>query len=854
MIPIVFLQAHEMVGPLCKKYGFPDGDHTYPMAGKFTSTHYEFEASKAGLHGYYDCLKQEAKLGKALFKGALKRPLANESRRGMTDNQQTTQLLLLDIDGMSLPGVAFDGRKLGNDDLRKTAEAVILTLPANLQNVSCIVEASSSFGRKPTEFSLHFHFFLTLPVAPSALKTWIKSLNYELPAYKDRLGLTPSMQGVKSIIDPCTAENSRIIYCAPPMFGDNAVDPFNGDFNARFIIFDKGEPTIDILQDIQSCNASVVAQKERAKRNELLKLLGLPIREHKTTSMNVDGVQQRVITNPNQINLTYASHDDMHVRYNLNGGNSNAYWVRRDSPAIVYCFKPDEQPFLFEQADRETYEWHVAKFGERIAKVKDASGDVRTIRPVVFIDKKSSALLKIEYDGNNDEIVSLNPTKREDATDWFAQHGIPEPPHYLTMDMAMRPTTAKQLDLKNLTVNLFRPSKYLKKVTTLGFDDVGYGYAHVLQHQCPHIWKVMFHMLGSDHEVYEHFTNWLAYIFQTRKKAKTAWLLQGVEGTGKGHFFDFVLRPLFAQHAVQKTLERIADDQFNGWMEEACILMVDEFNTANVSSGVKKAEAMLKNLITESELDVRRMRAEQVKKPNFLNFIFATNDIGAINLSDGQRRYNIAPRQERKIQDIHPEILTHMVEWDKAVANELSTFAAFLYDFKVDVTQVMKVLKTEAESEAVIAGKDAQVRFFDRVREGDLEFFTDIAFVDASQLLPSEIPRRAGVQECVKRWLRGAKVGEPMQIPANDLRIIYSFLAGKDMVANAFGRMLTTQGVHVIRSRNAYNQLGKQQRVTEVVWEFNETDINEIRAQNNLIDNVAPIDNGENYGLESSTG
>jgi hypothetical protein len=46
-------------------------------------------------------------------------------------------------------------------------------------------------------------------------------------------------------------------------------------------------------------------------------------------------------------------------------------------------------------------------------------------------------------------------------------------------------------------------------------------------------------------QVADHFLNWLAFILQHRDRTKTAWVLHGVPGTGKGLLTNDILRPIF---------------------------------------------------------------------------------------------------------------------------------------------------------------------------------------------------------------------------------------------------------------------------------------------------------------------
>ena len=87
----------------------------------------------------------------------------------------------------------------------------------------------------------------------------------------------------------------------------------------------------------------------------------------------------------------------------------------------------------------------------------------------------------------------------------------------------------------------------------------------------------------------------MAYIFQTRQKTTKAWVLGGVQGTGKGVFYSKILRPLFGpEHVPMRTLRNI-EENFNLYMRQALFLIVDEFHMGSASTGVKRVADQLKS-------------------------------------------------------------------------------------------------------------------------------------------------------------------------------------------------------------------------------------------------------------------
>ncbi|EJS85124.1 hypothetical protein AAUPMB_20832 [Pasteurella multocida subsp. multocida str. Anand1_buffalo] len=57
------------------------------------------------------------------------------------------------------------------------------------------------------------------------MKEWIKAQNLE--HFSDKLRTTPAGKEIKWLLDPCLADNSRIVFIAPPLFMGGVENPFS---------------------------------------------------------------------------------------------------------------------------------------------------------------------------------------------------------------------------------------------------------------------------------------------------------------------------------------------------------------------------------------------------------------------------------------------------------------------------------------------------------------------------------------------------------------------------------------------------------------------------------------------------
>ena len=242
---IVFLKAKQR---LVKEISL-EGKKPYPLVKNFTSHHHKIDKTDAGFQEFFELLKKYSAQGAALHKGLLKRKLKNESRAMLTDRAAQTDLLVMDLDGVEFP-ISASKSTLSEFDIQTIAEQFITYLPPEFQNVSYVAQASASLGLKGNKVSMHLFFLLKYPVYPKVLKEWFRTLNYEIDFLANQLNLSVNGHSIAYPLDVSLAENSKLIYIAPPKFV-GIQDPIAGD---RFVCITRGEPTVDIVPLLKDVN------------------------------------------------------------------------------------------------------------------------------------------------------------------------------------------------------------------------------------------------------------------------------------------------------------------------------------------------------------------------------------------------------------------------------------------------------------------------------------------------------------------------------------------------------------------------------------------------------------------------
>lgn len=811
---ICFLEATNGL-PLSKTIT-STGTKPYPFVKNVNSHKYEV----ADIGELYDLLVKHSALGHCLLKGVPTVDLIDRSRAGTVRRQELNQLLVLDFDGIEHPAHIAQATYT-QPDVARLADILVNQLPQPLHNTSYIAQASSSLGFKGNRISMHIIFMLNYALPPATQKLWLTSTNLTTEFLAKQVGLSVNGQSLTYPLDISLADNSKLIFISPPTF-EEAIDPFATPED-RVVLVRKSSPTLQLDQLVNLSPDRVYTQTIDLK-NKLRKDLGYSRKKEKLSTVNVNNRAEEVLTNPDRMTITIANTAySPWINCNINNGDSAAYYFHLERPAYMYNFK-GEPLFEIEKADPDFYT-SIHEVFEDYFKVNG-----KTCRPVVLRDFDTDTYFNGLYDPNKsqfDDTFPLTPSSQAGIASFMTTHGALIPEQIMDAKIYFDPTEKiPTVDLQQspMKINLYRRTEYMMNPAPVP-KRLGVGEAKQLQDEVPLVYKLLHHVLGDGDQEFERFINWLAYIFQTRKKTGTAWVFTGVQGTGKGLFYSHVLRPLFGSHHVpMKSLQSI-EEQYNSYMRSALFMIVDEFHMASASSGAMKMADKLKNQITEPTLTIRAMRSNQIEVPSYCNFIFLTNRTDAVKLEETDRRYNIAPRQETMLLDKYPEVIDNL---DRLEA-ELPILAGYLATFKTSQRLVKTPIINEAKQLMRQVSLSDTEEFFQSVRTGDLMAFVDILQIDITDVMKAG--EYVTAKRIVKGWIATSKHPYTM-INFDQLQIIYNVLIATNSTRLSpmqFKKMAMRNGIKNVRKRpHGASRDVHAVRGAEVCWKLDDLERQEI--------------------------
>ncbi len=766
--------------PLCKT--FEAGVVTpYPLAKNFTSVEIKTPITHSGVAERFKAITDHAAMGSALLKGPLTEPLENTSRAGKCDKHAASHTIVFDFDGMNVFKFASLETPYSKTTVENIAEHLVKTLPATFHKSTYIAHASSSLGLKGGKVSMHIEFFLETPIAPTTLRMYLTSLNFSIPSLDNEIGLSASGTALTFKLDPALAENSRIIYIGNPIFKD-CPNPIDDD--ARLLLVQKENVTVNISNDTLNLNNPTIERQKKAKRKILRNLLGLDDATFKNHNIKTPTGNASVVANPDQVAISFYSDYENIVCYNVNNGDSHAYYVDKSCPQIVWNFK-GEPPFNFEVANKEMYQWHLDTFPV-------AKGGTAVTTPFAFRDFSTNAYFNGIYDRTNKCVLEIASTSRLAITDYIEQHGGIASEKVETWKYVFAPQDPRTFEPQTEFINKYVEPDITKNKAPIPMDaqSITYGNAApVMAKYFPFIHNTMMAALGSDLASFEHFINWLAFIVKYKEKTGTAWVLNGIGGTGKGVLHHNIIAPLLGRQYTPSIRTETATEKFNKWMEEALVVQIDEFAAKNAGTETRKFLDKLKNLISEPYISIRAMGENSTTFRNYSNFILTTNLVIPILIDKADRRFNISPRQENTIESLYPG---YKVNFEEALTRELPLFATFCCLFNVNKQKAKTVLENSALHELKLESRTPTEIFADALKGGDIAFLCELFesewTTDSSNMAASN---------SLKALIRDLESGGPrkVKITSKEMTAMYSVLVRDISTPLQVGRILGQHGL-----------------------------------------------------------
>lgn len=702
--------------PLTKTIRADGSKTSYPNVKNFTS----IEVKVNSLHDFHKVLVEmaDSKAKPCLLKGNLSQPLINQPRKGMMPPNTQTHWVCFDLDNAPFSNADEFMRAIGMGD------------------VSYIQQFSSSHGlTKNKSLNCHLFVLLSKAVSPQHLKAWLMHLNLSIPILERAITLSNQRTALHWPLDITTCQNDKLLYIATPIF-DGLKDPLP---KQRIQYVARPRLSIDItkmeLRPIESLKKLQVT-----KRNDLRKAIGLDAVTHKVKIVEDYAIQP----NADEASYDIVETNEEYTRLNLNGGDSGAYWFYNHDFELIRNFKgedfvymKDVLPDLYKALKRDRRE---------VSFTPSVNGD----RVLAFREKRTGQYWKGLWNEQARDL-DIHPIDSKDKLHDFLQgHGVVPPPYVEEWRLVFEPCNPVIVDEENHVVNYFVPPI---------FEQVKGSY--------PIIQRCLNSAVGTG-EVQEHFLNWLAVIFQTHRKTRTAWILHGTQGTGKGILFERIIQPLLSPRYTRHLLANSLSSDFNGWQEHKLFAFIDEIEV-DLFEKKSKVESFLKDLVVAPIDKIHRKGQDEYEAPSYINLMFGSNKPHMIVIPSNDRRFNVATYQSVRWYPTREEI-------EQQLPKELPAFAHYLMTRKADIERAGSILETEDRKRVQELSISSADELAHDILSGNLsklaDYLPDNNFLNTHGLLP---PTAQAYEQIIKNII----VDDHSNLSRDKLQVIFQHCIGK---------------------------------------------------------------------------
>ena len=753
---IFFLSSEK---PLVKTYTKDNKvlqKESYPVSiSKFTST----MESVDSIDDLYNVITKHAEQNSCMIKGILSKNLDNESRKGCTSSDDTTNWICLDFDKVT-----------GFNNVQDALDQI------GLGGISYVLQYSAShlIDRPKDELNCHVFMLLEQDIQAPALKQWLKFLNLNNDTLKDNMSLAKSNNALLWGLDITTCQNDKLIYIAPPVL-KGLKDPCT----QRIKLISKKH---DKLNFVLPQNVGATETQEIKLLNEKRKELGFNAR--KTVYKTDSAVEY--LHNPDKATITGKKTERNFVYFNLNGGDSWAYYHPVNNPTFIHNFKGE--PVYKTEELLPDYWLELSQ--------KQASGQITPGKPnyIVFRDPITATYYNAIYDPKTCTFPLLSrAASKTQLSDFLKQYGQPAPAFIPDIQLVFEPKNPVAYDMAGKRINKYVASEYFAFPMPKNPPTI----KNVSQ-KCPTIIKVITHALGidsdplslkpssEDRQIYEHFLNWLSYIAQYGNSATTAWVLHGTQGTGKGVLYHKILAPLFL-YTTAKRFEEMSS-RFNAYMENKLIVFVDEVQTGH-GQFYDRISASLKSYITEPHIQVNQKYIAEKATENRTNFIFASNSPTPVHITNDDRRFNVANFQTRPIKVTTKEI-------EELIPQELQQFAFFIRGTLVDTTKVRVALCTKSKQDIADRLSTTIQDCCEAIKTGDLTWFQQLRVADVDLIDPKHLGAYTRFERVLETFEQRAALRQP-NISREEAVVCMVWACGDSVPTTAakFSRMLSKYSI-----------------------------------------------------------
>ena len=279
----------------------------------------------------------------------------------------------------------------------------------------------------------------------------------------------------------------------------------------------------------------------------------------------------------------------------------------------------------------------------------------------------------------------------------------------LIEDITFKPIPERIIeDEKGVYLNEYTPTKYLDPNFNNGCDN---------ENNFPNIRYLLMNLCNNEEKAYEYLLKVLSHsIVNPHIKRHGYIVFQGEGASGKGTFFELIMKPIFEDYCIVDSEEALRT-QFNEYSTKAIWLFIEEKedtrDKGSIASTIKYISGNSKS-VSEGKGKDRKVIDD------FRNIGFTTNETNpGLDLKEHDRRASIFgySRALGGNKKNSPQIREKL---EQKIPKELENFVSYLKNLQFDIREVQVPYESEARENILKLDKSNVGLFIDEIGSYDL--------------------------------------------------------------------------------------------------------------------------------------
>lgn len=243
--------------------------------------------------------------------------------------------------------------------------------------------------------------------------------------------------------------------------------------------------------------------------------------------------------------------------------------------------------------------------------------------------------------------------------------------------------------------------------------------------------KLIAHLVNYNKERFHYIINWLAHMFVFLSKSQVAIVLRGVQGSGKGVFFNLI-SSLFGKEYCFTVGNKTLKSQFLGSVFEFKLFININEMSHDIKSN-KENKNSLKELVTDQEFAGEK-KYENISKPIKLTaqILITSNEAYILEIEPEDRRYTVfSTAGNISNEKCNFFGFGDFKVFQKQLESELPDLALYLKNYPIDTRLVNKALNTP-EKKALVKGTNDRFKLFiNALLTQDIEYLEPLKAKDS---------------------------------------------------------------------------------------------------------------------------